>query len=598
MTRLAALALLLGWGGCVPAERPPGDRDAPRVGVTKPERAKLVPINLARELDAAEASPSLPELHSTFSDDFEREQLGADYFATGDHYRLTAGRLCVQGARNHPLWLRHRLPVNARISVEAESGSEDGDIKLEAWGDGQAAATRISYTDATSYLAIFGGWKNRYHVLARMDEHAPDRPQVVIAPGSDDPREQPVQKGRRYRLKLERSDGRTLRFWVDDVEILSFSDPQPLAGTGHDHFAFNDWDTRVCFDHLVVETLPSSTMNADELDVALEELETRLERLRALYEQYFMGLEKIEPSVARKDVDRRIYLLRREKIRNTAKRFKLQTIIQRYNTFQQYWQRICREIENGTYKRHLLKAQRKGELLTIAARKRLGRLSSAPPPAEEAAPATASSHPPAAAAGPAVASSHPPSAASAPLAPASPALPGAPVLAAAPAPAVAAPPVPAGMPPGAPSRGSPPIPKRPPLPSRPDVGGTARALSPVVAAPPVSGSAAGAPPAPPAAASAAKFESLDLDMDFMGDWDPGARKQAPPPKPGGAVKPVAPSKPASPAAEMLGPGARPLEARAPAALGRPASVPPAPVALPPRPASSAPSAPIWRGPAM
>jgi len=112
-----------------------------------------------------------------------------------------------------------------------------------------------------------------------------------------------------------------------------------------------------------------------ELDVALEELETRLERLRALYEQYFMGIERIEPAIPRKDIDRRIYVLRREKIRNTAKRFKLQTIISRYNTFQQYWQRICREIENGTYKRHVIRAERiaPGQILTIAARKRLGR---------------------------------------------------------------------------------------------------------------------------------------------------------------------------------------------------------------------------------
>ena len=115
-------------------------------------------------------------------------------------------------------------------------------------------------------------------------------------------------------------------------------------------------------------------MDNAELEVALEELENRLERLRALYEQYFMGIERIEPSIARKDVDRRIYVLRREKIRNTARRFKLQTIISRYNTFQQYWQRICREIELGTYKRHLIKAERiaPGKMLTIAARKRPG----------------------------------------------------------------------------------------------------------------------------------------------------------------------------------------------------------------------------------
>jgi len=95
-----------------------------------------------------------------------------------------------------------------------------------------------------------------------------------------------------------------------------------------------------------------------ELDTAIEELETRLERLRSLYEQYFMGIEKIPPAVVHKDVERRIYVLRREQIRNTAKRFKLQTTIQRYNTFHQYWQRILREIENGTYKRHVLRAER------------------------------------------------------------------------------------------------------------------------------------------------------------------------------------------------------------------------------------------------
>jgi hypothetical protein len=71
-----------------------------------------------------------------------------------------------------------------------------------------------------------------------------------------------------------------------------------------------------------------------------------------------MGFEKIPPAVVHKDVERRIYTLRHEKIRNTAKRFKLQTTIQRYNTFQQYWQRIMREIENGTYKRHVLRAER------------------------------------------------------------------------------------------------------------------------------------------------------------------------------------------------------------------------------------------------
>ncbi len=115
-------------------------------------------------------------------------------------------------------------------------------------------------------------------------------------------------------------------------------------------------------------------MVPQEIDVALDELENRLDRLRSLYEQYFLGIEKIEPAVARKDVDRRFWILRRTQIRNTARRFRMQVLIQRYNTFQQYWARICREIENGTYTRHLLRVKKKfgEEPKTWAAKRRLG----------------------------------------------------------------------------------------------------------------------------------------------------------------------------------------------------------------------------------
>jgi hypothetical protein len=115
----------------------------------------------------------------------------------------------------------------------------------------------------------------------------------------------------------------------------------------------------------------------DEFDVELSDLEVRLERLRALYEQYFLGIEKIEPGVARKDVDRRFWLMKKVKVRNTARRFKLQMLTQRYNTLQQYWTKICRQIENGTYIRHLTKAKRRAEQQQVV---------SAPPPASPSRP--------------------------------------------------------------------------------------------------------------------------------------------------------------------------------------------------------------------
>lgn len=118
-------------------------------------------------------------------------------------------------------------------------------------------------------------------------------------------------------------------------------------------------------------------MEASELDKNLGELEEKMERVRALYEQFFVGIEKIEPQIPRKDVDRRITVLRKEQIRNTAMRFKFQTLVQRYNTMQQHWMRTMREIENGTFKRDLLKAAARfgvDEALTAMGKKHAARL--------------------------------------------------------------------------------------------------------------------------------------------------------------------------------------------------------------------------------
>ncbi len=86
------------------------------------------------------------------------------------------------------------------------------------------------------------------------------------------------------------------------------------------------------------------------------ELETRMDRLRSLYDQYFMGIERLEPLVPRKDVERRMAVLRKEQIRNTGLRFKFNVIIQRFNTYQTYWLRISRQIEQGTYRRDVMRA--------------------------------------------------------------------------------------------------------------------------------------------------------------------------------------------------------------------------------------------------
>ena len=114
-------------------------------------------------------------------------------------------------------------------------------------------------------------------------------------------------------------------------------------------------------------------MDTAEIERELNDLETRIDRLRALYEQYFLGIEKMEPSIPRRDAERKIQFLRKEQVRNTAQRFKFQMLIQRYNTMQQHWARVTREIENGTYRRDVMRAAARfgeKEALTITGKKR------------------------------------------------------------------------------------------------------------------------------------------------------------------------------------------------------------------------------------
>jgi hypothetical protein len=203
----------------------------------------------------AERAKLDPLLSEPFSDNFERTAAGAEWRLTGSGWKIEDGRFCGQKARNHPAWLARRLPENASIEFDATSFSPDGDIKVEVWGDGASAATSASYTNASSYIVIFGGWKNRFHVLARLDEHGKDRREIDVESDSDNPLHKPVEPERSYHFKVERRDGKTLTWHIDNQELHRFEDAEPLSGEGHDHIAFNNWDVRVCFDNLTITPL-------------------------------------------------------------------------------------------------------------------------------------------------------------------------------------------------------------------------------------------------------------------------------------------------------------------------------------------------------
>lgn len=241
---IAAISLLF---GCIP--------EGPSTKEAAPTRtpAKLAPRPSAAAT-TGDAAPTEP-ITGTFEDDFERDALGADWLALGPAWKITDGKLCGKGARNHGVWLQRKLPANARIEFDAISDSPDGDLKVELWGDGKSGAKGTSYDDATGYLAILGGWKNTKHVFARLDEHGDDRLEMDVDATADDERLLPVSQGQPYRFQIQRTDGRSVEWSVGGLSYFVFRDAEPLSGEGHEHLGFNDWDVPVCFDNLRIVAL-------------------------------------------------------------------------------------------------------------------------------------------------------------------------------------------------------------------------------------------------------------------------------------------------------------------------------------------------------
>jgi len=88
--------------------------------------------------------------------------------------------------------------------------------------------------------------------------------------------------------------------------------------------------------------------------VALDE---GIQGLQVLYEKYFLGIDRKPPEQERKKISGKARELRSANIRNTALKFKINTLFAKLISFERMWDRTLREIEDGTYKRDVFKAK-------------------------------------------------------------------------------------------------------------------------------------------------------------------------------------------------------------------------------------------------
>ena len=188
-----------------------------------------------------------PPITEEWTDLFERDTVGENYFMTGGNYQIVGGALSAKGSHNKPLWLRKKLPRDVRIELTAWSNSPDGDLKVEVFGDGRSFDPDQGAYQSTGYVLIFGGWHNTKSMIARGDEHGKDvvektRPKVV--------------PGQKYQWVIER-EGKTLSWFIDDetTPFLTYEDPRPLEGEGHEYFAVDNWEADTWFDDLRVTPL-------------------------------------------------------------------------------------------------------------------------------------------------------------------------------------------------------------------------------------------------------------------------------------------------------------------------------------------------------
>ena len=191
--------------------------------------------------------PDPPPVGDAFTDAFDRADLGADYRATADVFRLKDGALNVSNGYNHPLWLRKKLPPNAVVELDCWSKSAAGDLKVELWADGESFAENKGAYTSSGYDFIFGGWNNSKSEIARGNEHGQD----VVARS-----DVKVELGRKYHWKIVRQGGH-IEWFIDDMQkpFLVMDDSHPFVGAGHEYLGVNDWEADVWFDNLSIRKL-------------------------------------------------------------------------------------------------------------------------------------------------------------------------------------------------------------------------------------------------------------------------------------------------------------------------------------------------------
>ncbi|MDF1564503.1 MAG: hypothetical protein P1V51_15775 [Deltaproteobacteria bacterium] len=89
----------------------------------------------------------------------------------------------------------------------------------------------------------------------------------------------------------------------------------------------------------------------------LKELDAAVAALQRRHELYFLGIDRKEPREDRDLIKQQIQALKRENVRNTALKFRLNSLWNKFLAYERMWLRTIVEIEEGRYHRDVFKAK-------------------------------------------------------------------------------------------------------------------------------------------------------------------------------------------------------------------------------------------------
>lgn len=106
-----------------------------------------------------------------------------------------------------------------------------------------------------------------------------------------------------------------------------------------------------------LDSVKKSLVDSDVLKRECDGCESDLVALKVAWEQFFLGIERRPPTQLYEDFKKRLARLKNQFTRVTGLKFRINTLHQKFLSYDRLWQRTLNEMEQGTYKRDIFKAK-------------------------------------------------------------------------------------------------------------------------------------------------------------------------------------------------------------------------------------------------